>query len=248
MIRLKTAEEIQCIQAGATILSKVHGLIAKNIKEGVKTKILDKLAEEFIKDHGAQPSFKGYKGFPYTLCISTNEQVVHGSPSDDVLTKGDIVAIDCGVYYKQFHSDAAFSYPIGEVSKEKMDLLKRTKQALYLGIEAIQPGKRIGDIGYAIQSYTKQYGYSVVRELTGHGIGKKLHERPEVLNYGKQGSGMKLKDGMVLALEPMVNVGKQQIVQEKDGCLRTFDKKPSAHFEHTVAICNGKPKILTTYQ
>ena len=249
MIFLKTTEEIEWIKEGAMILSKAHGLIAQKIKPGLATKVLDKLIETFIEDHHAKPSFKGYDGFPSTLCISVGEKVVHGLPSDYELRESDIVSIDCGVYYKGFHSDAAFTYPVGEQCKEVMELLKTTKQALYLGIDEVNVGKRIGDIGYAIQNYVEKYKYSVVRMLGGHGIGRRLHEAPEIPNYGKRGQGAKIKEGMVLAIEPMINLGTKYVVQEKnDGSFRTFDKKPSAHFEHTVAVVKGKAEILTTYK
>ncbi len=249
MVFLKSEEEIVLIKEGAQILSKVHGLIAQEIKPGVTTKKLDVLAEVFIRDNGGISSFKGYNKFPAVLCISVNECVVHGIPSDVVLQEGDIVSIDCGVYYKGFHSDAAFTHPVGAVSDEIRQLLQVTKEALYRGIDAIQQkGTRTGDIGYAIQSHVEQHGYSVVREMVGHGVGKRLHEDPNIPNYGKKGSGVKLKKGMVLAIEPMVNLGKRQIVQEKKGELRTLDRKPSAHFEHTVAVLEDKAEILTTYQ
>ncbi|AMQ55883.1 type I methionyl aminopeptidase [Algoriphagus sanaruensis] len=249
MIHYKTSEEVQLIKNSADILGKAHGEVAKYIKEGVKTSFLDKIAEEFIRDNGAVPSFKGYNGFPASLCISVNEVVVHGFPSDYELKDGDIISVDCGVFHQGFHSDSAYTYPVGEVPPSVLDLLRFTKDSLYLGIEQAVVGNRIGDIGYAIQKFVEAKGYTVVRELVGHGLGKKLHESPEVPNYGKRGSGTLLKPGMVIAIEPMVNLGTRNIVQEKDGwTIRTADRKPSAHYEHTVAILDGKTEILTTHK
>ena len=249
MIHYKTSEEVHLIKNSADILGKAHGEVAKYIKEGVKTSFLDKIAEEFIRDNGAVPSFKGYNGFPASLCISVNEVVVHGFPSDYELKDGDIISVDCGVFHQGFHSDSAYTYPVGEVSPSVLDLLRFTKDSLYLGIEQAVVGNRIGDIGHAIQKFVEAKGYTVVRELVGHGLGKKLHESPEVPNYGKRGSGTLLKPGMVIAIEPMVNLGTRNIVQEKDGwTIRTADRKPSAHYEHTVAILDGKTEILTTHK
>ena len=249
MIKYKNLEDIEKIKESAEILGKTHGLIASKVKPGVSTISLDKLAYDFIIESKAKPSFKGYSGFPYTLCISVNENIVHGFPSDYVLKEGDIISIDCGVYYKGFHSDSAFTYPVGEVSEDSMNLLKRTKKSLYLGIQEVGLGKRIGDIGSAIQKYTESFGYGVVRELVGHGVGEDLHEEPQVPNYGKSGSGPLMKNGLVIAIEPMINLGTKRIVQEDDGwTIRTKDRKPSAHFEHTVALIDGKVEILTTHK
>jgi methionyl aminopeptidase len=248
MIVYKTEEEIELIRASAKVLAQAHGEVASLIKEGVTTRELDKRAEEFIRDNGGQPSFKGYNDFPYSLCISPNSVIVHGFPSDYTLKGGDIVSIDCGVFLNGYHSDSAYTYPIGEVEPEVLDLLAHTKQSLYLGIEQAVAGNRMGDVGYAIQSFVEKQGYGVVRELVGHGLGKKLHERPEVPNYGKRGSGLKLQTGLVIAIEPMVNLGVKHIVQEKDGwTIRTKDKKPSAHFEHTVVVRKDKAEILTSF-
>ncbi len=249
MIFYKTEEEIQIIRESADILGRAHGEVAKNVRPGVKTEYLDKIAEEFIKDHGATASFKGYNGFPATLCISTNEVVVHGFPSEYELKDGDIISIDCGVYYKGFHSDSAYTYPVGDVSQETLALLKATKESLYVGIEEAKFGNRIGDLAFAIQKYVEDRGYTVVRELVGHGLGRNLHESPEVPNYGKRGRGPKLQEGLVIAIEPMVNLGTRNIVQENDGwTIRTRDRKPSAHYEHTVAIFKDRTEILTTHK
>lgn len=248
MIFLKSEEEIGLIKEGAEILSKVHGEVARAVKPGVTTQALDTLAETCIRDHGGEPSFKGYNGFPATLCTSVNEYVVHGLPNQNALQDGDIISIDCGVYYKGYHSDSAFTYPVGTVSNEVRNLLKATREALYLGIEQAKAGNRMGDVGHAIQHYVQELGYSVVRELVGHGVGKNLHESPQVPNYGKKGNGPRLKHGMVLAIEPMINLGGRQVVQEKGGQFRTSDRKPSAHFEHTVAVLEDKTEILTTHQ
>jgi methionyl aminopeptidase len=248
MLFYKTEEEIDIIREGAHILGKAHGEISKLIGEGIRTSQLDKVAEEFIRDNGALPSFKGYNGFPFSLCISINEAVVHGFPGNYELKSGDIVSIDCGVHYKGFHSDSAYTYPVGNIDDETKELLIHTKASLYLGIDKAVAGNRLGDISFAIQEYVEQQGYSVVRELVGHGIGKSLHEGPEVPNYGKRGQGVKLQNGLVLAIEPMVNLGNRHIVQENDGwTIRTRDRKPSAHFEHTVVIRKNKAEILTTF-
>ena len=249
MIQYKTPEEIALIKESAEILGRAHGEVAKLVKPGVLTKELDRVAEEFIRDYNGVPSFKGYSGFPATLCISTNEQVVHGFPSDYELKDGDIISIDCGVFYKGFHSDSAYTYPVGDVAEPVLNLLRTTKESLYEGIKAAQPGSRIGDIGFAVQNYCEQRGYSVVRELVGHGLGRDLHEKPEVPNYGKRGRGAKLKDGLVIAIEPMINLGTKNILQEADGwTIRTADRQPSAHYEHTVAITGGNTEVLTTHK
>lgn len=249
MIHYKTSEEVELIKKSADILGKAHGEVAKRVKEGVKTSLLDKIAEEFIRDNSAVPSFKGYNGFPASLCISVNEVVVHGFPSQYELKDGDIISIDCGVFHQGFHSDSAYTYPIGEVSASIIDLLKSTRDSLYLGIEQAVFGNRVGDIGFAIQKFVEAKGYTVVRELVGHGLGKNLHEAPEVPNYGKKGSGIPLKAGMVIAIEPMVNLGTRNIVQEKDGwTIRTADRKASAHYEHTIAIFEDRTEVLTTHK
>ena len=249
MVHYKTDSEVEIIREGAVILGKAHGEVARLIKPGVETKALDKIAEEFILDHGGKPSFKGYNGFPSTLCISVNENVVHGFPGYYQLVEGDILSIDCGVLYKGFHSDSAYTYPVGNVDDKVSDLLKVTKESLYIGIESARSGQRLGDVGYAIQNHVEAHGYSVVRELVGHGVGRNLHESPEVPNFGKRGKGMKLKSGLVLAIEPMVNMGKRNVVQENDGwTIRTKDRMPSAHFEHTIAIFSDRTEVLTTHK
>jgi len=250
MVHLKTEEEVAIIRESAQILGKAHGEVAKRVKAGVKTAELDRIAEEYIRDHGGIPSFKNYNGsFPASLCISVNEVVVHGFPGSYELKDGDVISVDCGVYYKGFHSDSAYTYPLEGASQEKLLLLERTLESLWLAIAQAKAGNRMGDVGYAIQSYVESFGYGVVRELVGHGVGKQLHEDPEVPNYGKRGKGVKLVPGMVFAIEPMINMGTRNVVQEKDGwTIRTSDRKPSAHFEHMVAIWEGKTDVLTTHQ
>ncbi len=248
-IFLKSEQEIDLIKESAQILGKAHAEVAKWIKPGTTTAFLNKIADDYIQDFGGHPSFKGYNNFPSALCISLNETVVHGFPNDYQLIEGDIISIDCGVKLNGFHSDSAYTYPVGEVRPEVMMLLKRTKQSLYLGIEQATEGKRVGDVSYAIQNFVERHGYGVVRELVGHGVGRDLHESPEVPNYGKRGDGPKLRTGMVIAIEPMITLGKKDIVQEKDGwTIRTADRKPAAHFEHTVVIRRGKAEILTTFK
>lgn len=250
MIFLKTEEDIALMKQGALILSQALGVIAQAIKPGVTTKELDKLAEIYIGDQGGVPSFKGYDGFPASLCISVNEVVVHGIPSQYALREGDIVSIDAGVFYKGFHSDSAYTFPVGEIKKEAQELLKVTKEALYLGIAQAVVGKRVGDIGAAVEEHVLRHGYSVVKDLAGHGVGQFLHEDPQVLNYGRRGVGVQLKKGMVLAIEPMINQGKSGVrFSKEDGwTVTTADQKLSAHFEHTVAVGEQHAEILTTYR
>lgn len=249
MIYIKTDEEIELIRISGKVLGKAHAEVAKLIAPGITTQKLDKIAEEFILDSGGIPSFKNYNGFPATLCISVNEQVVHGFPNEYELKDGDIISVDCGVLLNDFHSDSAYTYEVGEVDEEVKKLLKTTKESLYVGITKAVSGNRMGDLSQSIQSYVEDKGYTVVRELVGHGVGRSLHESPEVPNYGKKGKGVKLKEGMVIAIEPMINLGKKNIVQESDGwTIRTSDKMPSAHFEHTVAIRKNKADVLTTFE
>lgn len=249
MIFYKTREEIEIIRRSADILGRVHGELAKNIKPGISTLKLDTIAFQLIKDSKAVPSFKGYDGFPGTLCISVNNAVVHGLPNDYILKEGDIVSIDCGVFFDGFHSDSAYTYAVGEISPMAKKLLNVTKESLYLGIAAIKKGARVGDIAHAVQNFVESNGFSIVRDLVGHGVGKNLHEEPQVPNYGKRGVGPVLKDGLVIAIEPMVNVGKRYVVKGKDGwSILTRDNSLSAHFEHTVAIVDGKPDVITTFK
>ena len=249
VIHYKSDDEIELIRESGKILGKAHAEIAKIIRPGVKTIELDKIAYQFISDNGGLPSFKGYNGFPSTLCISVNEVVVHGMPGSYELQDGDIISVDCGVKYKGFHSDSAYTYPVGVIHENVRKLLCITKESLYKGIEQAVVGNRIGDISYAVQSFVEKEGYSVVRELVGHGLGKNLHEKPEVPNYGNRGKGLKLENNLVIAIEPMINLGKKGVVQENDGwTIRTVDRMPSAHFEHTVAVRKGKPEILTTFE
>ncbi len=244
----KKEEEIVLIRESSLLVGKTLAEVAKILAPGVKTIDLDKRAEEFIRDHGAVPGFKGYNGFPFTLCISVNEQVVHGFPGERILEDGDLVSIDCGVLKNGFYGDSAYSFAIGNVAQDVRLLLDRTKASLYKGIEMAVAGKRVGDIGNAIQNYVESFGYSVVRDLVGHGLGSNLHEKPEVPNYGRRGSGMKLKDGMVLAIEPMINLGSRHVIQEADGwTIRTADRQVSAHFEHDVVIRKDEAEILSTF-
>lgn len=248
MIYIKTREEIELMRESALTVSRALGIIAREIKPGVIPLDLDKLAEQYIRDNGGVPAFKGYRGFPATLCISINEAVVHGIPTNKPLKEGDIISVDCGVKKNGFYGDHAYSFGVGEIKPELKRLLEITKESLYLGIAQACSGNRIGDISHAIQSHAEKNGYGVVRELVGHGLGKSLHEDPEVPNYGKRGDGPKLKDGMVIAIEPMINLGKKNIKQLEDGwTIITADGLPSAHFEHDVAIVDGKPEILSTF-
>lgn len=249
MIFLKTDEEIELMRESNRLVGMTLGEVAKHIRPGIKTIELNRIAEDFIRSHGAIPSFLGYNGFPYSLCISVNENVVHGFPSDYELKDGDVISVDCGTEKNGFCGDSAYTFCVGEVAEEVKQLLKTTKESLYKGIEQAVPGNRIGNIGEAVQSYCEKRGYSVVRELVGHGIGRKMHEAPEVPNYGRKGVGPLLKSGMCIAIEPMINMGSKNVVFEKDGwTVRTKDHKPSAHFEHTVAIREGKADILSTFE
>jgi methionyl aminopeptidase len=248
MIYLKTAEEIELMRHAAQLVSKTLGLVASEIKEGVSLKHLDTIAEEFIRDNGGVPAFKGYHGFPASLCLSMNEQVVHGIPTDKVIKSGDIISVDCGVKKQGFVGDHAYTFCAGEIKKEVQDLVRVTKESLYVGIEQVKAGNRIGDVSFAIQTYAEKHGYGVVRELVGHGLGRNMHEKPEVPNYGKRGSGAKIQNGLTIAIEPMINLGTKDIKQLNDGwTIITKDKKPSAHFEHDVAVVDGKADILSTF-
>lgn len=249
MIHYKTPEEIALIRESALIVSKTLGLVAKEVKPGVTPLYLDKLAEEFIRDHGAEPGFLGLYDFPNTLCMSLNEAVVHGIPGNKPLEEGDIISVDCGAKKNGFYGDHAYTFQVGEVASEVKKLLKVTLESLYLGIEQMRVGNRIGDISFAVQQHAEKHGYGVVRELVGHGLGKKMHESPEVPNYGKRGKGTMIKNGLVLAIEPMINLGTRRVKQLSDGwTIITADRKPSAHFEHNVAVVDGDPEILSTFK
>jgi len=237
------------MRESALVVSKTLGMLAKKVKPGVTTLQLDKLAEEFIRDQGAIPGFLGLYDFPNTLCMSPNAQVVHGIPNDTPLVEGDIISIDCGAIKNDFYGDHAYTFEVGEVDAATKKLLQVTKESLYVGIREFRVGNRVGDVGYAIQQYCEIHGYGVVRELVGHGLGRKMHEDPEMPNYGKRGRGKKFSEGMVVAIEPMINLGTHRIKQLKDGwTILTADGKPSAHFEHDIAIVNGKPELLSTFK
>lgn len=249
MIHLKTKEELELMYLSAQLVSKTLGMVAKEIKPGADSLSIDKLAYEFIKDHGGEPAFLGYGGFPNTLCMSPNEQVVHGIPNKEPFKEGDIISVDCGVFMNGFVGDHAYTFEVGEVSPEVKKLLKTTKESLYKGIEQVLPGNRVGDIGYSIQTYCEKEGYGVVKELVGHGLGREMHEDPQVPNYGRRGTGKILKEGIALAIEPMINLGTDKVRFHSDGwTVTTRDNKPSAHFEHDVAIIDGKPTLLSTFK
>jgi len=248
MIIVKSTEEIELMRQSALIVSKTLGMLAKEIKEGVTTNHLDTIAEAFIRDHGALPGFKGLYDCPSTLLCSVNEAVVHGLPTDIPLKNGDIVSVDCGAFMNDFYGDHAYTFEIGEVAPETKKLIQVTKASLYAGIRELKIGNRVGDVGYAIQSHCEAQGYGVVRELVGHGLGRKMHEDPEMPNYGKRGRGKKFIEGMVVAIEPMINLGTYKVKQLSDGwTIVTRDEQPSVHFEHDVAIVDGKPEILSTF-
>ncbi len=248
MVKLKTKEEIDLIRKNSKILVNTHCELAKLIRPGITSAYLDIIAEEFIRDNGAEPSFKGYNGFPNTLCVSPDEQIVHGLPNKDYIEEGTLLSIDCGVFKYGYHSDCAFTYEVGEVSSEKKKLVQVTRKCLDDGISKAIIGNNIGDISNAIQSYAEFNNYGVVRELVGHGIGKNLHESPEIPNYGKKGSGSIITNGMVLAIEPMINMGTKNIYNHKDGwTITTQDGKPSAHFEYTISITNDGVEVLTPF-
>ncbi len=248
-IQYKTDQEIDLIRESSLLVGKTLAEVAKHITPGISTLELDAVAEEFILSQNARPGFKGYNGFPNSLCTSVNDEVVHGLPTKTPLRNGDIVSIDCGVVKNGYWGDSAYTFKIGEVTEEVDLLLQRTKESLQLAIDAAVAGNRMGDLGFAVQSYTESFGYGVVRELVGHGLGKDLHEAPEVPNYGRKGNGVQLKEGMVLAVEPMINLGSKSVRQKKDGwTIVTADGKPSAHFEHDIAIRKGKAEVLSTFE
>lgn len=247
-INYKSVEEIELIRESSLLVSKTLGEIAKVIGPGITTIELNKLAETYIRDNGGVPAFLNYHGFPYSLCISLNDQVVHGFPGKHVLVEGDLVSVDCGVILNKYYGDSAFTFAIGEVSDTVKKLMRVTRECLDLGVEKAVVGMRVGDIGYAVQEHAEKHGFGVVRELVGHGVGLHLHEKPEVPNYGKRGSGIKLEEGMVIAIEPMINAGRAGVKFWDDGwTVSTSDKKPSAHYEHTVAVKKGKVDVLSTF-
>lgn len=249
MILIKTADEIEWMRKSNLLVSRTLAEVAKEVKPGVSTAKLDHLAETFIRDHGAEPGFLGYQDYPKTLCTSLNSQVVHGIPSEKVILKeGDLVSVDCGVLMNGFYGDSAFSFEVGEVDKEVRKLLKTTRECLLRGVAQAVDGRRIGDVAFAIQQHAESLGFSVVREMVGHGLGRNMHEAPEVPNFGKRGIGPKLRKGMVICIEPMINMGRSQIKQESDGwTIRAADNLPSAHFELAVAIDKGEADILSTF-
>jgi methionyl aminopeptidase len=249
MIHIRTNEEIELIRKSALMVSATLTEVAKFLKPGVTTKSIDTLAETFIRDNGGIPSFKNYNGFPASLCISVNEVVVHGFPSDYELKDGDIITVDCGVYMNGYHGDSAYTFAVGNVREEVLQLLRVTKESLYKGIEQAAANNRVGDISYAVENHTwRKHGYGVVRELVGHGVGRKLHEDPQVPNYGRRGEGKRLKEGMVLAIEPMINLGKREVYTLSDNwTVVTADGLPAAHFEHTTAVRKGGGRPLSDF-
>ena len=249
MIYYKTKEEIELIRLSSLLVAKTHAELAKLIQPGITSKKLDTVAEEFIRDNGGIPAFKGYRGFPATLCVSPEDEVVHGIPNNVEIKEGTVLSIDCGVLMNGFYGDSAYTFGVGEISNEKKKLLRVTKESLLKGIENAVEGKRLGDISFAVQLCAERNGYGVVRELVGHGVGKRLHEEPEVANYGKQGTGLLLKEGLVLAVEPMINMGRKEVKHLNDGwTIKTKDGLPSAHFEHTVAVGKEKVDILSSFE
>jgi len=247
-ISYKSVEEIELIRESSLLVSKTLGEIAKVIGPGVKTIDLNRLAETFIRDNGGVPAFLNYHGFPFSLCISMNDQVVHGFPGKRELVEGDLVSVDCGVVLNKYIGDSAYTFAIGEMSDTVRRLMRVTMECLDLGVAKAVSGNRVGDIGHAVQEHAERHGFGVVKELVGHGVGLQLHEKPEVPNYGKRGSGIKLEEGMVIAIEPMINAGKSRVKFWDDGwTVSTADGRPSCHYEHTVAIRKGKPDILSTF-
>ena len=247
--KVKSEEEVELLRQNNQLVSKTLAEIARLIRPGVSTLELDARAEEFIRDHGAEPGFKGYRGFPNTLCTSLNHEVVHGIPSNYQLKNGDILSVDCGVIKNGYFGDTAFTFAVGEISEKAEKLLMVTRESLWKGVEQASAGQRLGDIGYAIQKHAEGNGFSVVREMVGHGLGKSLHEPPEVPNYGKRGRGPKLPDGLVICIEPMINMGMKEIAQDKDGwTIQTLDKQPSAHFEFAVVVRKEKADVLSTFE
>ena len=247
-VQIKTDEEVELLRESSLLVGKTLAAVADRIKPGVTTLELDAVAEEFIRDHGGEPGFKGYGGFPNSLCTSVNEAVVHGIPNDKPLVDGDIVSVDCGVLKNEFYGDSAYTFAVGEIAPEVQQLLEVTKECLQKAIEQAIVGKRIGDIGFACQHHAEQHGYGVVRELVGHGLGRSLHEAPEVPNYGRRGNGPRLMDGMVLAIEPMINLGRKEVFHEEDGwTIVTADRKVSAHFEHDIVVRKDQADVLSSF-
>jgi methionyl aminopeptidase len=249
MLYYKTKEEIELIRISSLLVGKTLAEVAKHIKPGVSTISLDKIADQFIQDHGGKAAFKGYDGFPNALCISVNSAVVHGLPNNYVLKEGDIISVDCGVVKNEFYGDSAYTFGVGEIKPEVQKLLDVTKESLYAGISQAVTGKRIGDIGEAVQNYAEKAGFSVVRELVGHGIGRSLHESPEVPNYGRKGKGTLLQTGLVIAIEPMINMGRKEVTKDRDDwTIKTADGKLSAHFEHTLVVQKEKADVLSSFE
>ncbi len=245
----KSEEEIELLRKSSLLVGKTLGEVSRHLKPGVETRELDRIAEMFIRDHGGVPAFKGYNGFPATLCISINDQVVHGIPGNRILKEGDVVSVDCGAVLNGYVGDYAYTFILGETDQKTKDLVRVTQESLYKGIAEAIPGHCVGDIGYAIQLHVERNGFHVVRDLVGHGIGERLHEKPEVPNYGKRGRGMPLVENMVLCIEPMINAGTHHVIQEGDGwTIRTRDHSPSAHFEHMVVVRSGTPEVISTYE
>ncbi len=249
MIILKTEQEIEYLREANLVVARTLGELAKWVAPGITTRRLNQIADEYIRSQGAVPGFLGLYGFPGSVCLSVNENVVHGLPGDYVLREGDIISIDCGAVTEAgFNGDSTYTFPVGEISPEVKALLQTTKESLYIGISKAVPGNRVGDIGHAIQEYCEQRSYGVVREYVGHGVGRKLHEDPEVPNYGRRGTGPLIRNGMTIAIEPMINLGSKNVITEPDGWTsRTRDRKPSAHYEHSIAIHNDKPDILSSF-
>lgn len=249
MVKYKTREEIEILREAAQIVSRALGKVAEAIEPGITTLELDAIAEQYIRSQNAEPGFLGMYDFPNTLCMSRNNEVVHGYPSKEPLKDGDIISVDCGSYFEGFYGDHAYTFAVGNVSEDKLKLLQVTQECLQIGIEQARVGNRIGDIGFAIQQHAEKHGYGVVRELVGHGVGHEMHEDPQVPNYGRRGQGKKIKEGLVIAIEPMINMGTERVKYHEDGwTILTEDDMPSAHFEHDIAIVDGKPDVLSTFK
>jgi methionyl aminopeptidase len=249
MVHLKSEEEIELIRNSSLLVGKTLAEVANFIKPGTTTKYLDCIAEDYIRSNNAIPGFKNYRGYTATLCVSINDEIVHGIPGKREILEKDIVSVDCGVILNGYYGDSAYTFAVGDVDNEILHLMRITKESLYMGIDVAVAGNRVGDIGYAVQNYVEKHGYSVVRELVGHGLGRKLHEEPQVPNFGTRGSGTKLSEGLVICIEPMINLGKKDVILEKDGwTIKTKDAKPSAHFEHVVLVRKGKSEVLSTFE